>query len=58
MLVQDAQTLLHQHVVVGNVAGSRLERVDSGFFGKGDPDFRDQHTLEIKTGDFHRALLD
>ncbi len=53
MLVEDAQALFHQNVVVGDVAGGGLERFDSGFFGEGDPDFRNQHTFKVETGDFH-----
>ncbi|MCY1559621.1 hypothetical protein D9M68_966760 [compost metagenome] len=56
MLVEDAQTLLHQHVVVRDVPGGRLERFDSGFFRKGDPDFRNQYTFKVETGDFHEQF--
>ena len=55
MLVEDPQALLHQHVVVGNVPGGGPEGFDPGFFGERDPDFRDQHTFQIQTGNFHKT---
>jgi len=55
VLIEDAQALLHQHVVVGNVPRGRPERFDSGGLGKGDPDFRNQHTFQVETGYFHGA---
>jgi aminoglycoside phosphotransferase family enzyme len=58
MFVEDAQTLLHQHVVVRNVPGGRLQGVDTGFFRERDPDFRNQHAFQVKTGNFHRTLLE
>lgn len=57
VLIENAQALLHQHVVIGDVAGGRLERLDAGFFRKGDPDFRDQYAFQVETRDFHRPLL-
>ncbi|MNP26262.1 hypothetical protein D3C76_1191070 [compost metagenome] len=56
VLVENSQALLHQHVVVGNVPGSGPEGFDPGFFGEGDPDFRNQHTFKIQTGNFHKTL--
>ncbi|MCY1550636.1 hypothetical protein D3C76_1221080 [compost metagenome] len=56
MLVEDTQALLHQHVVVRDVAGGRLERFDSGFFSEGDPDFRNQYPFQVETGDFHERF--
>ncbi|MCY1434516.1 hypothetical protein D9M71_505780 [compost metagenome] len=56
MLVEDAQTLLHQHVVIRDIAGSRLERFDTGFFSEGDPDFRNQDPFQVETGDFHERF--
>jgi len=57
VLVEDAQALLHQYVIVGNVPCGRPERFDSGGLGKGDPDFRNQHTFQVETGYFHGPLL-
>src|SRR5471030_1606806 len=56
MLVEDPQALLHQHIVIGNIAGGSPEGFDTGFFSEGDPDFRDQHTFKIQTGNFHKTL--
>ena len=56
-IIKDPQALLHQHVVVGNVPGGRLERLDAGFFREGDPDFRNQYAFQVETRDFHRPLL-
>src|SRR5690606_38501028 len=53
VLVKDAQALLHQHVIVGNVPGGRLQRLDTGFFRKRDPDFRNQNTFQVETSDLH-----
>ncbi|MDT4872428.1 hypothetical protein FQZ97_1076110 [compost metagenome] len=58
MLVEDAQALLHQHVVIRNIPGGRFQRFDAGFFREGDPDLRDQNTFQVETSDFHGTLLD
>lgn len=56
VLIEDAQALLHQYVVIGNVPGGGLEGVDPGFFGEGDPDFRYQYPFKIQASNFHRTL--
>ena len=57
MLVEDAQALLHQHVVVGDVTGGGPQGLNAGFLGKGDPDFRNQYPFQVKAGNFHTTLL-
>ncbi|MCY1418342.1 hypothetical protein D9M71_338980 [compost metagenome] len=58
MFIENAQALLHQHVVVGNIPGGCPERFDSGFLCEGDPDFRDQYAFQVETGNFHSTLLE
>ncbi|MCY1442202.1 hypothetical protein D9M71_585550 [compost metagenome] len=58
MFVENAQALLHQHVIIGNIPSRCPERFDSGFLCKGDPDFRDQHAFQVETGNFHSTLLE
>ncbi len=57
MLIEDAQALLHQHIVIGNVACGGPQRFDSGSLGKGNPDLRNQDTFQVETGYFHGPLL-
>ena len=57
VLVQNAQALLHQYVVVRNIPGGCLEFFNTCFFCKCDPDFRDQYALKVKTCEFHNGLL-
>ena len=57
VLVENAQTLLHQHVVVGNIPSGGFQRFNAGFFREGNPDFRNQHTFQVETGNFHGTLL-
>jgi len=42
------QATLHEHVIVGYVASGEAELFDSGLFGEGDPDFGDEHPLEVE----------
>src|SRR5690606_21403577 len=53
MLIENPQPLLHQYIVIRNIPGGCPQRFNAGFFGKGDPYFRDQYTFKIKTGNFH-----
>ena len=53
VLIQNTQALLHQYIVIGDIARGRLQLFDTGFLGKLNPDFRNQYTLKIKTRDFH-----
>ena len=42
--LQDLQPLLHQHVVVGDVAGGQPQFLDTGLFRHVDPDFGDERS--------------
>ena len=57
VLVQQFQALLHQDIVIRNVAGGGLELINAGFFGERDPDFRDQYSFKVKACEFHNGLL-
>ncbi|KOG04926.1 Unknown protein sequence [Pseudomonas syringae pv. aceris] len=57
VFIKNPQALLHQHVVIGNVPRGGTQRFDAGFLGKGDPDFRDQNTLQVQADNFHSTLL-
>ena len=51
VLVEDGEAPAHQHVVVGLVASSALQRFDAGSFGDGDPDLGDQNSLQVEGDD-------
>ena len=47
MLLQNAQTPVHQLVIIGLIPGGALQFGDSAGLGEGDPDLRDQDALHV-----------
>ena len=58
-LIEEIEPALHQNVVIRDVARGEAEFADAGFFGDGDPDFRDEHAFQIQGDDglFHEDSL-
>ena len=62
-LGQEVEAVPHQDVVVRLVPGGAAQPVDAGALGDGDPDLRDEDTLEVEGDDGllrlpgHRAIL-
>src|SRR5690606_22493577 len=55
VFIQNTQTLLHQHVIIGDIAGGGTQFLDAGQLSKSNPYFRNQYTFKIKTRDFHNT---
>ena len=57
---ENLDAALHEHVVVGNVAGGEAQVLDAGLFGDGNPDFRGEDTFKVQGNDTllgkHRAI--
>ena len=53
VLGENAESLLHQHVVIRDVAGGGAQFLDAGALGESDPDFGYEHSFEVETGQFH-----
>ena len=49
--VQDFEAALHEHIVVGLLPRGAAQFGDASFFGKGDPDFRDENAFKIEGDD-------
>jgi hypothetical protein len=52
MLIQQTQPLLHENVVIRYVPGGGAKLGDSCPVCELNPDFRDQHSLEVKANQF------
>ena len=55
--LEDAQAVLHEHVVVRLFPGGAAQFGDARAFGEFDPDFGNENTFEVKTNDLHGTLL-
>jgi len=58
LLVEDAEAVAHELVVVGLVARRPAERFDAGALGDVDPDLRNEDAFEIEAGDHARTLAE
>ncbi len=58
---ENLDAALHEHVVVGNVAGGEAQVLDAGLFGDGDPNFRGEDSFKVQGNDTlfreHDSLL-
>ena len=53
MLVKYVKTVLHELVVVGLFACGARQLRNVARIGELDPDFRNEHSLQVKTNDVH-----
>ena len=53
VLVEDLQPVAHQHVVVRLIAGGAAQFGDARRLRDGDPEFGEQHPLEVQADYIH-----
>ncbi len=58
VLIEDGETLSHQHIVIGFVPRRAAEFGNPGPLGHVDPNFRDENTFEVKARDHGPTLAE
>jgi hypothetical protein len=55
VLVEDVETVPHEHVIIRFISGGTAKVIDTGGIGDSDPKFGEEDSLQVKADNIHSA---